>query len=326
MVLILSMESDISTIEVIDWLDFMGIKWKRLNGEDIDETNQDLLLSMATNSPSSNSLFPGCSSQIRATWYRRFHGFHKIMRQMYPSTDTHFSNARLERLLIAEVGKIHSYCYSFLTDCFWLDRPMNTRLNKLHVLELARNLGFQIPKTIVTNKKEILQKEFCGRQIVTKHISEADGFYVESKLYLNYTSIVDDAFISSMPEIFFPSLFQEKIEKKYEIRAFFLFGKVYAMAIFSQSSEQTKVDFRQYDFSNLNRMVPFALPMLICEKITKLMSLLDLNHGSIDMIKSTQEEYVFLEVNPIGQFGMVSYPCNYFLEEEIAKSLSKNGK
>jgi hypothetical protein len=32
-------------------------------------------------------------------------------------------------------------------------------------------------------------------------------------------------------------------------------------------------------------------------------------------------EYVFLEVNPIGQFGMVSAPCNYNLEKKIAQYL-----
>jgi D-alanine-D-alanine ligase-like ATP-grasp enzyme len=47
----------------------------------------------------------------------------------------------------------------------------------------------------------------------------------------------------------------------------------------------------------------------------------DLNCGSLDLIKSKDGRYVFLEVNPSGQFGMVSYPCNYYLEEEVAKSL-----
>jgi D-alanine-D-alanine ligase-like ATP-grasp enzyme len=52
------------------------------------------------------------------------------------------------------------------------------------------------------------------------------------------------------------------------------------------------------------------------------MALLKLNTGSIDLIVNTTGEYIFLEVNPVGQFGMVSSPCNYYLEREIARFLS----
>jgi hypothetical protein len=33
------------------------------------------------------------------------------------------------------------------------------------------------------------------------------------------------------------------------------------------------------------------------------------------------KELVFLEINPVGQFGMVSHPCNYYLEKRIAQNL-----
>ena len=46
---------------------------------------------------------------------------------------------------------------------------------------------------------------------------------------------------------------------------------------------------------------------------------LKLDTGSIDMIVTLDGEYVFLEINPIGQFGMVSYHCNYHLEKRIAE-------
>ena len=48
------------------------------------------------------------------------------------------------------------------------------------------------------------------------------------------------------------------------------------------------------------------------------MQALGFNTGSIDLILTPQGEYVFLEINPEGQFGMVSHPCNYYLEREMA--------
>ena len=48
---------------------------------------------------------------------------------------------------------------------------------------------------------------------------------------------------------------------------------------------------------------------------------LELNSGSIDLILDKKNRFVFLEINPIGQFGMTSFPCNYSIEKEIAKYL-----
>lgn len=91
------------------------------------------------------------------------------------------------------------------------------------------------------------------------------------------------------------------------------------MAIFSQQTDQTSVDFRKYSRETPNRVVPFKLPVEIESKLKKVMSILGLNTGSIDLIYTLDSKFVFLEVNPVGQFGMVSYPCNYQIEQKIAK-------
>lgn len=51
------------------------------------------------------------------------------------------------------------------------------------------------------------------------------------------------------------------------------------------------------------------------------MNKLNYSSGSIDLVVDKDDKYIFLEVNPVGQFGMVSYPCNYGLEKIIAKAL-----
>lgn len=98
-------------------------------------------------------------------------------------------------------------------------------------------------------------------------------------------------------------------------------GKFYSMAIFSQNDNQTSVDFRNYNYNKPNRKVPFQLPMEIEKKLDILMKKLDFNSGSIDMIVTVENEYVFLEVNPLGQFSMTSFPCNYNVEKIIAEYL-----
>ncbi len=131
-----------------------------------------------------------------------------------------------------------------------------------------------------------------------------------------YTSIVD----KKEKEDFFTTFFQQKIEKDFEIRSFYLNRKVWSMAIFSQNDDQTKVDYRRYNKVKPNRNVPYNLPKDIEEKIIVLMDKLDLTSGSLDFIKS-DDKFYFLEVNAVGQFGNVSFYCNYGLDYEIATSL-----
>lgn len=94
------------------------------------------------------------------------------------------------------------------------------------------------------------------------------------------------------------------------------------MAIHSQLDAKTNVDFRNYNFEKPNRTIPYDLPKGIKNKIDKLMKELKLNCGSLDMILDLENNYYFIEVNPVGQFGMVSNPCNYYLHKQIAEYLS----
>ena len=136
-----------------------------------------------------------------------------------------------------------------------------------------------------------------------------------------YTSEVQEEDFELIDDTIFPSLFQRKIAKEYEIRSFFIDGQFYSMAIFSQKNAQTKVDFREYDHEVPNQTSTYQLPGSVQEKLTRLMEALKLDTGSIDLIRTLDGEYVFLEVNPVGQFDNVSYFCNYNLEKIIAQAL-----
>ena len=70
-----------------------------------------------------------------------------------------------------------------------------------------------------------------------------------------------------------------------------------------------------------NRTVPFKLPPDIEAKVARLFALVKLNTGSVDFIVDQQGRFIFLEINPVGQFSMVSVPCNYFLEKMVATTL-----
>lgn len=204
-----------------------------------------------------------------------------------------------------------------------LGNPFVMSLNKLWTLRIAESIGLTTPKSwVVTQKKILLEIREQSNSLITKAIEEGLYYFSEDFSYSILTNKVDEQFIASLPEIFPPSLFQEEIDKEFEIRSFYLDGEFYSMAIFSQEDGQTKVDFRNYNQVHPNKTCPYNLPKLIQRKLRALFLEIKLNCGSVDLIKSRDGRFVFLEINPVGQFGMVSRPCNYNLEYLVAQWLT----
>lgn len=203
----------------------------------------------------------------------------------------------------------------------------DNKKGKLENICLAKKAGLHIPPTLFTNSADqLLEFVDLHGSIITKanhdnrfRIPLEDGVIA----FGSSTRLLDREAVQQLLSGggTTPSFFQAYIEKKYELRIFFLAGKCFAMAIFSQANEATKTDYRNYDPVRPNRCVPFQLPESIEHKLTVFMELMDMNCGSIDMIYTPEAEFIFLEVNPIGQFHWLEKNCNYFLEREIATFL-----
>ncbi len=238
-----------------------------------------------------------------------------------------YSIAKADRHLSTLDTELKSFLFTFLEDNVrYLGNYNNETLNKLWVLLEAKECEIDIPKTTVTAQKQVIIDFLKNNEAITKSIKFLSSFVKDDYLYSAYTSEISQERIEKIAS-FFPSLIQEKLNKKYELRIFFMYSKYFPMAIFSQNDPQTNVDFRHYNDTKPNRAVPYILPKEIEKKLKKLMQKLGLNTGSIDMVVTKDNRYVFLEVNPVGQFGMVSYPCNYYLEKKIATFLSdESGK
>jgi len=224
-----------------------------------------------------------------------------------------------------EISKLLNYLYTYL------DRVpksitsfSNISPNKLYVLDMAKQCGLLTPKTIISTRKGDLIDflSSCNNKCITKPINEIFFSNENNISYRSFTASVSTDDLKNVADNnFFPMLMQETIDKKLEIRIFYLRGLCYSMAIFSQNDPTTEIDFRNYNNEQPNRCVPFTLPDDILHKIVHLMNLLNYGTGSIDMLLDSLGNYYFLEINPIGQFGMVSIPCNYNIEKKIANSL-----
>lgn len=200
--------------------------------------------------------------------------------------------------------------------CSWLNRFSVQELNKLEQLHIANKIGLKTPPTFLKTK---LDNQDLDSTIITKPISDCISINIDGSAYKTFTSKVNE---NDANKEFLISLFQQEINKELELRVFYLDKKCYTVAILSQSDSQTSVDFRNYNYSNPNRIEYYDLPEEVCEKIELFMEHFGLTMGSLDFILDKQGNYIFLEVNPSGQYGFFHH-CNIYPDKLIAEYLLK---
>ncbi|MBC9798465.1 grasp-with-spasm system ATP-grasp peptide maturase [Sinomicrobium weinanense] len=313
MILLLSIGYERSTDEVVDHFLYNKRKFLRINCDNLKDSEYfDFHLNL-----SNQKAKVGINNtelrldEKKVIWYRRIRRRKNIDRFLDNKIDFH--NSRLFTQLVFKEWELFLKILinSLSLNSLWFDYPYLNK-DKLDILIIAKKIGFEIPETFITNNV----RDYADGNFITKLLSGSISFIHDTKVYTTYTSVV-----KKVRQKFLPALIQQKIEKRYEIRTFYLDGECYSMAIFSQNDKQTKVDFRNYNRIKPNRTIPYKLPQEIEEKIKKLMDELNLKTGSLDIIRSTNGKYYFLEVNPVGQFGMTSKPCNYKLEQKIFEKL-----
>lgn len=318
MLLIISEDKDQSTNQVIDWLIFLNKKFFRINDSEKLEhislklNNKGVFGILQLDIHRNVSL-----SEIDCYWYRRgnFKFDIKNVKRTFLLTQ---ANSELKSLF----NGLNCYLSS-LPSLGNFQKEIN--FSKIESLIVASRNGLSIPETIisssVTSFKDYMNDS--SKLWITKSISDEFSYrFRTSTLCAGFPTLLKFDDIKPKSEWIFPSLVQAKIEKKYELRIVFLNGDFYSMAIFTKSQESSNIDYRRSNVRDM-KVASYNLPDAIQEKLTRFMKELGLNFGSIDMIVTRNNEYVFLEVNPSGQFGWMSRKCNFNLERKIAEYFSK---
>lgn len=303
MLLILTKSNEMTSAKVIRFLE---------NMTDFTRINDNKHIEVSINDKSDLTLVVDDGrtiegKRIKRIWYRTGN----------ICSDTTHPNPRIHSINIKESSLFKEYLIYLLEHDFDILGAISAEfsLNKLVVLSLAKKLGLKIPASLVTNRRNIrIEKQSCFVKSVGNIISFE---YQNFKYFPVYDMLHEDEYCDNSI-----SFFQNYIDKEFEVRSFFLYGQIYSMAIFSQSNPETRLDFRNHDRENPNRNVPFTLPTSVSRKINTLMRRLKMNTGSIDLICSKTGEFVFLEINPSGQFEWLSLNCNYYLEKKIAAWLN----
>lgn len=183
-------------------------------------------------------------------------------------------------------------------NAFWVNPPNNDAVahHKAYQLNLARDIGLRVPQTLITNNPKDAAR-FVEHQGAKKTIYKA---FSATEQDWRETRVLRSEELSVLENVqYAPVIFQEYIDAAYDLRITVVGDKIFPAAIFSQETAY-KVDFRM-DIGNA-KIEAVTLPLEVEERLHELMSRLGLIYGAIDMRLTPNGDYVFLEINPAGQW------------------------
>lgn len=311
--LILSNQLDLSTNRVIDYLNVANIRIVRINSKIFGGLNS--INEITIDIPRRQLLIDG--HEVKFIWFRK-------------SPRLLLSDNIVDELIGFFTREIHYFMYSLYI--FVNSTGMKVLgsgsyeyidINKIRALMMASSVGLDVPETILSTRSAdiVAFKEEYG-DLISKTIRNPEFIRSDQYKYSMYTKAVNFDKLGRT-NVALPSIVQKNYLKKYELRIFIIDLDVFAAAVFSQDKDETQIDSRNYGKSQF-RIVPYQLPSVVEEKLLLLMKLLSLNTGSIDMIVTHKGEYIFLEVNPVGQYEYLENLCNYPLNKRIASYILQN--
>lgn len=248
--------------------------------------------------------------EIKSIWIRKLSYFSKLS-----SND---NNVFIDEFLKREMTHFVEYLELLLKDKFKLSAPMLIKFNKLEFIHYAAQFNVKIPDSFIISKKERLKsilKKYP--RLITKPISNI----INPKSQISMlTKLVDESSLENLPEEFFPSLFQECIKTIFEVRSVFINKAFYSAYLIPHYKSKREPDFRGSKNLDLG-LTAFELPKEIAENIMALLNHLTIEFCSIDLLVNEKNEYFLTDINPFGQFGMVSNIMENNIESMIADAL-----
>ena len=206
-----------------------------------------------------------------------------------------------------------------------LSLDLKIGMHKYNQLEVANKHELLIPKTVITSDKTVLEAFFNqnGQNIIAKLQNSLSFSMGIGARFFPTTEINSE----NLPMLWdtldcCPMIFQENIPKAYELRVAYVDGVCFTGKINTTQTVDGQTDWRNAAVESAT-WGPYELPEIIAYKLHNMMQDFGLSFGAIDLIKTPEGEYVFLEVNPAGEWGMLELHLNYPIAQTIAQTVLK---
>jgi RimK-like ATP-grasp domain len=257
-------------------------------------------------------------ANIKSIWYRRLFW-------------CNFENLGTSSRYIRNefVSVINSFWQSN-QNIFYLPNPIFENLadNKLYQLSVATKIGLNVPDTIISNTPQKTLNFLKNKdKLIIKSVHRSGVIESDSQIFaLKPTLVKSKILMETIDKIQnCPMIIQDFVQKKLDLRITIVKKEIFACEIHSQDSseEKYKIDYRGN--VEVDHKI-HDLPNDIKDKLLKMCQILNLNFGCVDMVIDGFGNYVFLEINPNGQWLWIEKLTNMPISKSIAKALVEGNK
>ncbi|KKT38821.1 MAG: RimK domain protein ATP-grasp [Parcubacteria group bacterium GW2011_GWA2_44_13] len=252
-------------------------------------------------------------SDINGAWYLRENTIHPKKKDVSVEDKFCANESR---------GAVRSLLSSL--ECRWVNRKDVVDFlasNKFFQQKIAGQCGLSVPRTAISNDPKCLE-QFSDPQdglllkpIGYMKLDKAGKKCLYSQRFSHKELVGSPSSIRRCPVFS-----QEYVKKRCEHRVMVIGEKILSCRIDSQASEKTMIDWRHYDFERVMHE-QVVLPLVIQQKLLRFMEEIELRYGAIDMIETPDGDFVFLEVNPSGQWGWIADLAGLPIKEVVAEML-----
>jgi hypothetical protein len=309
MLLIITSDQDLTADFLIVDLLNRGLPYFRMNSE-------ELSTSAATFAVERDGVSGGLSvgkrhvrlSEVSSVWYRR---------AIYPAAA--FGMTASEQAFV--VGEMRHFFSGLVLNpgITWVNPIENVRVaeHKLFQLRVAHELGLRVPRTVVSADAEILRKFTLSNPNGTICKPIYHGLFRDGEArHSILTRRVRPEELDTEAVRLCPVLLQEEIPRRADVRATFVGRHLYVADI---GGIGEAVDWRDPELP-----VTYAsstLPPVIEARCRKMLSKLGLVYGAFDFIKTLDGDYVFLEVNPTGEWAWLENTLGFPIRSALVEVL-----
>ena len=193
-----------------------------------------------------------------------------------------------------------------------LTRPSILRRteNKVYQLLYVREKRWNIPHSYIGNVssacRDYEKNESIIKPLTTGKIYGSNGW----EIYQTNIFKGNDEDIG-----FTPLYLQEYMEKQFEVRVTIVGKYVYPIRIDTKNKIDWRADYRNHVYTQI------ICPSEVVKKCYEMMSDFDLQFGAFDFIVTPDDEWIFLEVNPNGQWLWLEQSLGLDISEKIIEYL-----
>ncbi len=291
MLLILTSDKDLTADFLIVELIKRDLPYFRLNAEELPRasftfsSDGDGVRREITVGPKTVDL-----ENVKSVWYRR--AIHPTALAELSPGERAFVTGELRHLAM---GLVLNPGVTWVNP---IDR-VSVAEHKLYQLRVAREIGFRVPRTVVSSDPHVLRNFAAANEAGTICKPIFHGMFVdETSRYSVYTRrVTPESFAADCVQVC-PVLLQEEIRRGADVRVTFIGSRCFVADIKGDSS---LVDWRdpelslEYAVSHLSDKV-----QTMCRRMLDELGLL---FGAFDFVRTPDNDLVFLEINPTGEWA-----------------------